>query len=74
MMVDVLSSPITFFVLGTNESTLSHYRHYVLVMLPSVSYDLETEEIKVDPNERKKLLTHGLPVATSFAVYDFSQR
>lgn len=40
-----------------------------LVFLPSVSYDVETEEIKVDTAIKTPLPVHGLPIATSFAVY-----
>lgn len=39
------------------------------VSLPSVTFDTETEEIKVDTSVRLPLKVHGLPVATSFAVY-----
>ncbi|XP_049864956.1 exosome complex component RRP43-like [Pectinophora gossypiella] len=38
--------------------------------LPKVTYDPETEVIEVDANTRTPLKVHGLPVATSFAVYD----
>lgn len=41
--------------------------------LPSVSYDAETEAIEVDTSIRKALKVHGLPVATSFAVYKLIQ-
>ncbi|KAG6465890.1 hypothetical protein O3G_MSEX015472 [Manduca sexta] len=41
--------------------------------LPSVTYDAETEDIKVDPSVRKKLNVSGTPVATSFAVYKHNQ-
>ncbi|XP_026765118.1 exosome complex component RRP43-like [Galleria mellonella] len=37
--------------------------------LPSVTYDCETEEITVDENNKTPLKVHGMPVATSFAVY-----
>ncbi|XP_045763583.1 exosome complex component RRP43-like [Maniola jurtina] len=37
--------------------------------LPSVTFDIETEETKVDTSVRLPLQIHGLPVATSFAVY-----
>lgn len=43
------------------------------LLLPSVHYDTETEEIKVETNERINLKIHGLPVATSFAVYEHFQ-
>ncbi|VVD06064.1 exosome complex component RRP43-like [Leptidea sinapis] len=42
--------------------------------LPTVSYDVETEEIKVDPTVRIPLKMSGLPVATSFAIYQTPQR
>ncbi|KAM3968353.1 exosome complex component RRP43 [Aphomia sociella] len=41
--------------------------------LPYVTYDNETEEISVDENKRSPLKIHGIPVATSFAVYKQSQ-
>ncbi|CAK1551838.1 unnamed protein product [Leptosia nina] len=37
--------------------------------LPHVIYDIETEEIKVDVNIRHPLKVTGLPVATSFVIY-----
>jgi hypothetical protein len=45
-----------------------------LVTLPTVAYDVETEEITVDPNQRIQLKVNGLPVATSFAVYKLPER
>ncbi|CAG4940930.1 unnamed protein product [Colias eurytheme] len=41
--------------------------------LPAVNYDIETEDIKVDPSIRKPLKVTGLPVATSFAIYQTPQ-
>ncbi|XP_045492385.1 exosome complex component RRP43-like [Colias croceus] len=41
--------------------------------LPTVNYDVETEDIKVDPSIRKPLKVTGLPVATSFAIYQTPQ-
>ncbi|CAH1635229.1 unnamed protein product [Spodoptera littoralis] len=41
--------------------------------LPTVTYDAETEEISVDTNVRTKLKVHGLPVASSFALYKHLQ-
>ncbi|XP_013185558.1 exosome complex component RRP43 [Amyelois transitella] len=43
------------------------------VTLPSVTYNDETEDIKIDTNVRKPLKVHGLPVASSFAVYKLLQ-
>ncbi|CAH0628838.1 unnamed protein product [Chrysodeixis includens] len=42
--------------------------------LPTVTYDSETEEITVDTSVTTKLNVHGLPVATSFAMYTQEQR
>ncbi|KAL0883964.1 hypothetical protein ABMA27_016017 [Loxostege sticticalis] len=42
--------------------------------LPTVTYDPETEEIKVDPDVRTPLKVDGCPVATSFAVYKLTER
>lgn len=42
--------------------------------LPTVTYDAETEEISVDTSVRTKLKVHGLPVASSFALYKHLQR
>lgn len=42
--------------------------------LPKVNYDVETEEISVDSSIRTPLNINGLPVATSFAVYQQSPR
>lgn len=42
--------------------------------LPKVNYDVETEEISVDTSIRTPLNINGLPVATSFAVYQQSPR
>ncbi|CAG9563102.1 unnamed protein product [Danaus chrysippus] len=39
------------------------------LLLPSVSFDVETEEIKVDTTIKTPLPVNGLPIATSFAVY-----
>lgn len=44
------------------------------VTLPSVTYDPETEVIEVDPDLRTALKIHGLPVATSYAVYNLGQK
>lgn len=44
------------------------------VTLPTVSYDVETEEVKVDPSNRIPLKVSGLPVATSFAIYQAPER
>ncbi|KAJ0179373.1 hypothetical protein K1T71_005085 [Dendrolimus kikuchii] len=41
--------------------------------LPKVSYDAETEEIKVDPKSRTKLEIHSFPIVTSFVVYRLNQ-
>ncbi|XP_023946968.1 exosome complex component RRP43 [Bicyclus anynana] len=37
--------------------------------LPTVTYDNETEEVKVDTGVKIPLQVHGLPVATSFGIY-----
>ncbi|CAF4936435.1 unnamed protein product [Pieris macdunnoughi] len=37
--------------------------------LPAVSFDVETEEVKVDISNKTSLKVTGLPVATSFAIY-----
>ncbi|XP_041972831.1 exosome complex component RRP43-like [Aricia agestis] len=42
--------------------------------LPTVTYDAETEEIKVDTSLRNPLNLHGLPIATSFAIFQQSPR
>ncbi|XP_026491278.1 exosome complex component RRP43-like [Vanessa tameamea] len=42
--------------------------------LPKVNYDVETEEIVVDTSVRMPLNITGLPIATSFAVYQQSPR
>ncbi|CAH0397486.1 unnamed protein product [Chilo suppressalis] len=42
--------------------------------LPSVTYDNDTEDIKVNADIRTPLKVHGLPVATSFAVYKLPDR
>ncbi|XP_013175111.1 PREDICTED: exosome complex component RRP43-like [Papilio xuthus] len=42
--------------------------------LPTVTYDPETEEIKVDTNNRISLKVNGLPVATSFAIFPNCER
>ncbi|KAJ2950454.1 hypothetical protein O0L34_g8697 [Tuta absoluta] len=42
--------------------------------LPTVKYDAETEVIEVDADNRTPLEVHGLPVATSFAVYNLLQK
>lgn len=41
--------------------------------LPKVTYDPETEEIKVNPKSRMKLPINALPIATSFAVHRLNQ-
>lgn len=48
--------------------------HIFLVTLPTVTYDPETEEIKVDTNNRISLKVNGLPVATSFAIFPNCER
>ncbi|CAG5046747.1 unnamed protein product [Parnassius apollo] len=42
--------------------------------LPNVTYDPETEDIKVDITERSPLKVNGLPVATSFAIFPFFEK
>ncbi|CAB3228371.1 unnamed protein product [Arctia plantaginis] len=42
--------------------------------LPTVTYDPETEDIKVDTNVQTKLKLNGLPIATSFAIYKYMDR
>ncbi|XP_075972418.1 exosome complex component RRP43-like [Anticarsia gemmatalis] len=42
--------------------------------LPSVTYDPDTEEIQVDTTVKTNLKVHGLPVATSFVLYNHIQR
>ncbi|XP_028158008.1 exosome complex component RRP43-like [Ostrinia furnacalis] len=42
--------------------------------LPAVTYDAETEDIKVDSTVRTPLKVHGMPVATSFAVYKLQEK
>ncbi|CAH2238766.1 exosome complex component RRP43-like [Pararge aegeria] len=44
------------------------------LLLPSVSFDAETEEVKVDTSARLPLKIHGLPVATSFGIYEHIPR
>lgn len=39
-----------------------------------MTYDQETEEIKVDPSKRIALKINGLPLATSFAIFPFVER
>ncbi|XP_047988983.1 exosome complex component RRP43-like [Leguminivora glycinivorella] len=41
--------------------------------LPHVIYDQETEDFTVDTTVTKPLKVHGMPVATSFAVYQSNQ-
>ncbi|XP_063380369.1 exosome complex component RRP43-like [Cydia fagiglandana] len=41
--------------------------------LPHVIYDYETEDFTVDTTVTKPLTVHGMPVATSFAVYQSNQ-
>ncbi|XP_011556648.3 exosome complex component RRP43 [Plutella xylostella] len=42
------------------------------ISLPAVTYDEETEEITVDTSVQTPLTIHSLPVATSFAVYEYN--
>lgn len=44
------------------------------VLLPTVTYDPETEEISVDTSVKIPLSVNGLPVATSFVVYNLNQK
>lgn len=48
--------------------------YLITVNLPEVTYNYETEDFTVDTSITKPLTVHGLPVATSFAVYKLNQR
>lgn len=42
--------------------------------LPKVTYNAETDDIKIDLSTKIKLKLQGLPIATSFAIYNYIQR